>query len=113
MAPYRPVYLTRSDGKLEILSKSRKKESNAPTADQLDSRSDAKGNTDYFKELELGDAKEVDWRRKLGGMLIREVGGQEHPGTSSMQCCWLSARWLMPARQQLHLSRSTRELQAL
>ncbi|KAI4261275.1 MAG: hypothetical protein L6R42_003523 [Xanthoria sp. 1 TBL-2021] len=82
MAPYRPIYLTRSDGKLEILSKSRKKESNAPTADQLDSRPDAKGNTDYFKELELGDAKEVDWRRKLGGMLIREIGGQEHPGSN-------------------------------
>ena len=81
MAPYRPIHLTRSDGKLEILSKSRKKEANAPTADQLDSRPDAKGNTDYFKELELGDAKEVDWRRKLGGMLIREIGGPEHPGT--------------------------------
>ncbi|KAL8928907.1 MAG: hypothetical protein Q9172_000745 [Xanthocarpia lactea] len=82
MAPYRPIYVTRSDGKLEILSKSRKKEANAPTADQLDSRPDAKGNTDYFKELELGDAKEVDWRRKLGGMLIREIGGPEHPGSN-------------------------------
>ncbi|KAL8844670.1 MAG: hypothetical protein Q9176_000770 [Flavoplaca citrina] len=82
MAPYRPIYLTRSDGKLEIVSKSRKKELNAPTADQLDSKPDAKGNTDYFKELELGDAKEVDWRRKLGGMLIREIGGQDHPGSN-------------------------------
>ncbi|KAL9598988.1 MAG: hypothetical protein Q9179_003714 [Wetmoreana sp. 5 TL-2023] len=79
MAPYFPLYVTRSDGKLEVLTKSRKKELNAPTDDQLDSKPDAKGNTDYFKGLEVGDAKEVDWRRKLGGMLIREIGGQEHP----------------------------------
>ncbi|KAL8872771.1 MAG: hypothetical protein Q9174_001662, partial [Haloplaca sp. 1 TL-2023] len=77
MAPYLPLYIARSDGKLEILSKSRKKELNAPTDDQLDDTPDAKGNKDYFKELELGDTKELDWRRKLGGMLIREVGGQD------------------------------------
>ncbi|KAL8712989.1 MAG: hypothetical protein Q9220_002849 [cf. Caloplaca sp. 1 TL-2023] len=82
MAPYLPLYITRSDGKLEISAKLRKKEINAPTSDQLDNRPDAKGNVDYFKELELGDAKEVDWRRKLGGMLIREIGGSEHPGSN-------------------------------
>lgn len=80
MAPYLPLYVTRSDGKSEVSTKSRKKELNAPTDDQLDTKPDAKGNTDYFKELEVGDAKEVDWRRKLGGMLIREIGGQEHTG---------------------------------
>ncbi|KAL8946578.1 MAG: hypothetical protein Q9222_007040 [Ikaeria aurantiellina] len=82
MAPYLPLYITRSDGKLEIQAKSRKKEINAPTSDQLDNRPDAKGNVDYFKELELGDAKEVDWRRKLGGMLVRETGGAEHTGSN-------------------------------
>ncbi|KAL8931238.1 MAG: hypothetical protein Q9211_007118, partial [Gyalolechia sp. 1 TL-2023] len=79
MAPYFPLYVLRSDGKSEILTKARKKESNLPTDDQLDSRSDARGGVDYFKELESGDAKEVDWRRKLGGMLIHEIGGQAHP----------------------------------
>ncbi|KAL8694825.1 MAG: hypothetical protein Q9218_000584 [Villophora microphyllina] len=78
MAPYFPLYVTRSDGKLEVLTKSRKKELNVPSDDQLDNKPDAKGNVDYFKEVEVGDAKEVDWRRKLGGMLIRVVGGQEH-----------------------------------
>lgn len=81
MAPYFPLYISRSDGKSEILTKARKKESNLPTNDQLDSTPDAKGNVDYFKELEAGDAKEVDWRRKLGGMLIQEVGDQAHPGS--------------------------------
>ena len=83
MAPYFPLYITRSDGKTEILTKTRKKEPNTPTDDQLDSRPDTKGIVDYFKELEVGDAKEVDWRRKLGGMLIREIGGQDHPGMRS------------------------------
>ncbi|KAL8998686.1 MAG: hypothetical protein Q9188_006048 [Gyalolechia gomerana] len=82
MAPYFPLYVLRSDGKSEILTKARKKESNLPTDDQLDSRPDARGNVDYFKELEAGDAKEVDWRRKLGGMLIHEIGGQAHPGSN-------------------------------
>ena len=80
MAPYFPLYVSRSDGKLETVDKGKKREPNCPTDDQLEGKQDAKGNADYYKELELGDAREVDWRRKLGGMLIREVGGKEHPG---------------------------------
>ena len=80
MAPFYPVYIARSDGKLEITSKSRKKELNQPTAEQLDSTPDSKGVSDFYTKLEDGDAKEVDWRRKLGGMLVRELGGKEHQG---------------------------------
>ena len=81
MAPYIPLYLARSDGKLEITSpKSKKKEKNAPTEAQLDDSKDARGVRDYYKELEIGDPKEVDWRRKLGGMLMREIGDKEHAG---------------------------------
>lgn len=80
MAPFYPVYIARSDGKLEITSKSGKKELNQPTAQQLDSTPDARGVSDFYKKLEDGDPKEVDWRRKLGGMLIRELGGKEHHG---------------------------------
>lgn len=80
MAPYFPLYVLRSDGKAEVLTRARKKELNVPTDDQLSTKPDGKGNVDYFKELEAGDAKEVDWRRKLGGMLIGEVGGQTHAG---------------------------------
>lgn len=99
MAPYLPLYIIRSDGKLEVLTKSRKKELNAPSEDQLDSKPDLKGNVDYFKEVEVGDAKEVDWRRKLGGMLIREVGGQEHAGMYSISCRTLDHRRLIISRQ--------------
>lgn len=80
MAPFYPLYISRSDGKLEITSKSRKKELNQPTAEQLDSTPDSKGVSDFYIKLEDGNAKEVDWRRKLGGMLIRELGRKEHEG---------------------------------
>lgn len=91
MAPYFPIYLARSDGKPEtIASKTRKKETNAPTEAQLDERPDSKGVIDYYKELDVGDAKEVDWRRKLGGMLMREIGEKEQQGNvmplSSLAC---------------------------
>lgn len=83
MAPYLPIYLARSDGKLEtISSKTRKKETNAPTEAQLDEKPDSKGVVDYYKELDVGDAKEVDWRRKLGGMLMREIGEKEQQGNA-------------------------------
>ena len=85
MAPYFPLYVSRSDGKSEVISaKSNRKESNEPTAAQLDDKPDSKGISDFYKKLEIGDAKEVDWRRKLGGMLIRELGGKEHLGESSI-----------------------------
>lgn len=81
MAPYIPIYIARSDGKLETLSlKTRKDEPNAPTEAQQDDRPDFKGIIDYYKELDIGDAKEVDWRRKLGGMLMRETGEKGHQG---------------------------------
>lgn len=80
MAPYHLVYLARSDGKLEIITKAKKKEANAPTEAQLDDSTDSNGTKDYYKALDVGDAKEVDWRRKLGGMLMREIGDKEHLG---------------------------------
>lgn len=95
MAPYIPIYIARSDGKLETISpKTRKKESNSPTEAQQDDRADAKGIIDFYKELDIGDAKEVDWRRKLGGMLMRETGEKGNQGKyfnsyciASSNCC--------------------------
>ncbi|KAI9795561.1 MAG: hypothetical protein M1833_006961 [Piccolia ochrophora] len=75
MAPFVPVYVARSDGKLQL-----KEGRNEPTGDQLKSTPDAKGVSDFYKKLEDGDAKEIDWRRKLGGMLMRQLGGKEYAG---------------------------------
>jgi hypothetical protein len=41
---------------------------------------DANGNVDCYKKLEPDEAKAVDWRRKLGGMLMHLLGGKEHAG---------------------------------
>lgn len=85
MAPYFPLYLNRSDGRLETISlKSKKKESNAPNESQLNAKREVNGNRDYYKPIEVGDAKEVDWRRKLGGMLMKEIGEKEHSGKKKL-----------------------------
>ncbi|KAI9754469.1 MAG: hypothetical protein M4579_004697, partial [Chaenotheca gracillima] len=79
MAPYLPVYVGRSDGKTEIVSKKRK-ERNEPTEEQLDNSPDANGVCDFYKKLAGEEPKELDWRRKLGEMLMKEVGSKEHNG---------------------------------
>jgi len=72
MAPFYPIYVRRSDGKIEIKSKGGR-ELNQPIASQLDTKPNAQGISDFYRECPAGDTKEVDWRRKLGGMLVREI----------------------------------------
>jgi len=79
MAPFLPLYIRRSDGRLEASGKG-SRESNQPTDAQLNSKPNAHGISDFYRECPLGDAKEVDWRRKLGGMLMRELGGLDARG---------------------------------
>ena len=57
-----------------------KKELNAPNEAQLNANQEVNGNRDFYKTIEVGDVKEVDWRRKLGGMLMKEIGDKEHLG---------------------------------
>ncbi len=56
------------------------KEVNQPTAAQMSDTPDASGVVDCYKKLEPDEAKAVDWRRKLGGMLMHLLGGKEHAG---------------------------------
>ncbi|KAF2838748.1 hypothetical protein M501DRAFT_955621, partial [Patellaria atrata CBS 101060] len=88
MTRFYPLYVRRSDGKLEIPAGSKgKKDKNQPTDDQLDRTPDAKGVSDYYREIGPDELKHLDWRRKLAGMLVRELGGAEH----SDKCCILDA----------------------
>ena len=73
MAPFYPLYIRRSDGKLEVASGQRKREKNEPTAEQLDRTPDAKGVSDFYRQVVSDEVKNIDWRRKLGGMLAREL----------------------------------------
>lgn len=78
MAPFYSVYPRRTDGSLQNSkagSLKASKELNEPTAAQLDSKPNAQGVSDYYRLCEPGHGKEMDWRRKLGGMLVRELGG--------------------------------------
>ena len=82
MAPYYPITVHRSDGLLTVITKSGIKEANEPTAVQQNDTPDSKGNVDYYKRLDPKEPKAVDWRRKLGGMLMHLLGGKEHAGMS-------------------------------
>jgi len=81
MAPYYPLYIRRSDGKLEVQGSKKLKERNEPLAEQLNTAPNAQGISDFYRLCLTGETKEVDWRRKLGGMLMREIGEKEPKGT--------------------------------
>jgi hypothetical protein len=80
MAPYYPLTIHRSDGQFEVATRSGMKEVNQPTSQQMNDTPDANGNVDCYKKLEVDEAKHVDWRRKLGGMLMHLLGGKAHAG---------------------------------
>lgn len=78
MAPFFAVYARRSDGSLQtskVGSLKASKEPNEPTDAQLNPKPNAQGVSDYYRLCEPGHGKELDWRRKLGGMLVRELSG--------------------------------------
>lgn len=79
MAPYFPVAVSRSDGVLEATTKTGSKELNQPTADQLKEEA-VQGKVDCYRRLDHDEPKAVDWRRKVGGMLMHHLGGRDHSG---------------------------------
>ena len=80
MTRFYPLYVRRSDGKVEIFVKGKLKELNQPTDDQLDQKPDAQGVSDFYREVALDEPKHLDWRRKLGGMLARELDWRDKSG---------------------------------
>lgn len=81
MARFYPLYVRRSDGKLEIVHKGRgAKEPNEPTDEQLDQKPDKHGVSDYYREVLPEETKHLDWRRKLGAMLARELEWPDKSG---------------------------------
>ncbi|EMC91704.1 hypothetical protein BAUCODRAFT_79611 [Baudoinia panamericana UAMH 10762] len=80
MGRFLPLYCRRSDGRLEVIGKGRRKERNEPAPEQLDMTPNKQGVSDYYREVTPDDAKSLDWRRKLGGMLARELDWKDKPG---------------------------------
>jgi len=81
MAPYYPVTICRSDGQQETIIKNGTLERNQPEPKQLNDTPNAKGDVDCYRKIEDEDQKAIDWRRKLGGMLMHTLGGKAHAGT--------------------------------
>lgn len=73
---FKPVYIARSDGELEIKTKKHGRERNGPTDTQLDKNSDE---DDYYELLPPGDEKAVQWKAELGEMLRQEMNRMNGP----------------------------------
>ncbi|KAF2157232.1 hypothetical protein K461DRAFT_219272 [Myriangium duriaei CBS 260.36] len=74
MGRFFPLYIRRSDGKTDIKNRHKLVERNEPTPEQLNRTADANGIADFYREVDLEEQKHLDWRRKLGGMLARDLG---------------------------------------
>lgn len=74
MTLFNVIWIARSDGKLDIRGKNGLWEKNEPTSKQLDQTPDAQGVSDYYRFTTSNETKHLDWRRKLAGMLARELG---------------------------------------
>nr|XP_023907868.1 uncharacterized protein LOC112019581 [Quercus suber] len=82
MAIFYPLFVRRSDGKRFTIAQG-KKEPNEPSDEQLDQNPDKNGVSDYYREVLPEGTKHIDWRRKLGGMLAREMEWKEKPGNEN------------------------------
>ena len=80
MAPFYPIFVRRSDGKLEIKKSKSSIETNEPSPDQLNERPNAQGVADFYRLCPQGELKDLDWRRKIGGMLMRELDEKSSTG---------------------------------
>ena len=75
MVTLREVFISRSDGKLQIVSQKGLVLDNGPTAKQLAGQQGQDGGSGKYQEVDLRDAKSKEWRRKLAGLLMRAVNG--------------------------------------
>lgn len=82
MAPYIPLYLRRSDGRMTAQAHG-VSEQNAPEESQLNTSPRADGFCDYYRLCKGDDLKCLDWRRKLAGMLVEQLGSKELKGKTT------------------------------
>lgn len=79
MTSFWPIYAVKSDGH-DVVNQKGKVLRNGPTEEQLNRDPNKQGQCDFYRLIERNDPKHVDWRKKLGGMLLREIGGKQHEG---------------------------------
>jgi hypothetical protein len=91
-----PLFVGRSDGKQTVVQKNTSIK-NGPSEEQLDRTPNAHGQCDYYRLIDYDEPKHLDWRKKLGGMLLREIGGAEYE--NRWQQCFL---WDLPEGYRLY-----------
>ena len=106
-----PIFAGKSDGQDVVNLKGRVLR-NGPTQEQLDDKPNDQGQRDYYREIKKDDPKHLDWRKKLGGMLLREIGGKQNEGEEGVRRIAYTAN---RDRQvaAMHLMGTTRELRPL
>lgn len=80
MPSYYPITVVRSDGQSSVKRRDGTVELNQPTEEQLDQKVQKDKNDhckDFYRKVPRGSEKDIDWRRKLGGMLIHLAGSPE------------------------------------
>ena len=94
LTSFYPIFASKSDG-LDVVNQKGAVMRNGPTQEQLDRSPNAQGQCDYYRLIEKDDPKHIDWRKKLGGMLLREIGGKQHEGEGLFRRG--AGRWLTRA----------------
>src|SRR2546421_10444811 len=80
MPDFHAIHQYRSDGVLAISGGPGGTQKNRPTDDQLKKTKDASGITRCYTKINHGNQKDVEWRKKLGGMLAKEIAVDEEQG---------------------------------
>ncbi|RYN39041.1 hypothetical protein AA0112_g4017 [Alternaria arborescens] len=96
MTPFFPIFASKSDGQHIVNLKGRPLR-NGPTEEQLNTTPNDQGQRDFYRLIDKDDPKHQDWRKKLGGMLLREVGGKQQE--DKWQQCIL---WELPENYVLY-----------
>lgn len=79
LTSFYPIFASKSDGH-DVVNQKGAVLRNGPSQEQLDRSPNAQGQCDYYRLIDKEDPKHIDWRKKLGGMLLREIGGKQYEG---------------------------------
>jgi hypothetical protein len=87
LTPFWPIFAGKSDGQ-DVVNQKGVVLRNGPTQEQLDRTPNEQGQSDYYRLIEKDEPKHIDWRKKLGGMLLREIGGKQYEDKWTQCILW-------------------------
>ena len=85
--------IERSDGKRVVKDSKSKSVDNGPAAAQLQKVVDSEGNYNYYQELTIGSSKNIDWRKKLGSLLVEQVGKEREEARGQVMGKSDTSKW--------------------